>query len=92
MPGFIVGEKRYDVHALTLGEHRVLKREFGVQTIDALNPADPDHLVGLLYVMERRKRPNLTVEEIEREVENATTIEVVEDEGEEHEAGPTPES
>lgn len=62
----------------TLGELRLLKREFDVRGVDKLDPSDPDHIAGLLYLSMRRQDPSTTVEDVDK----LSSIEVVEeDEG-----------
>jgi hypothetical protein len=47
----------YELDRLTLGEARILKHEFDMGSLELLDPSDPDHLIGLLYLAMRRKRP-----------------------------------
>ena len=82
------GEKVYEVGELTLGEFRLLKREFGVADVSKINPADPDVIVGLTALAALRSEPGRDLDEIVREIEALTTIEV---EGDEDETDPTSE-
>lgn len=67
----------YEVPAqFTLGELRILGRDFGLRDVTALDPKDPQHLVGLIYVAMRRTRPDATI----AEVDAILTVELVEDE------------
>lgn len=59
----------YELPKLTLGEARILKREFGLTDIGSFAPGDPDQLVGLLFLCLRRRRPTATTEELLAEVE-----------------------
>lgn len=61
----------------TLGELRILKREFDVQEVDQLNPKDPDHLAGLVYVSMHRADPSVTIEDVDA----VQTVELLDDEG-----------
>jgi hypothetical protein len=55
-----VGDKEYVVDALTLDEFLILKRDFGVERMDLLDPRDPEHLLGYIFIAERRRNPNIT--------------------------------
>jgi hypothetical protein len=81
MAKIIADGNEYEVPTFNLGEFRLLKREFGLSNVNKLDPTDPDHLVGMLFVCARRKDPSVRVEAIE----NVTHVEFVEDE-----ADPTP--
>ena len=76
MARIIADGVEYEVEAFTLGEFRILKRDFGLEDVGGLDLGNPDHLVGALYVLGRRKDPDLTVEA----VESVTTVEFVQDE------------
>lgn len=84
MARLIAGDKVYEVGALTLGEFRILKRDFGVERMDLLDPRDPDHMVGFIYIAERRKNPAVKLDDILDDIEQITEIrfELDEDEGE----------
>jgi hypothetical protein len=43
-----VGEDVYELDKLTLGDGRILKRDFGLTDLEEFNPGDPDVMVGLL--------------------------------------------
>jgi hypothetical protein len=57
-----VGDKQYELPKLTLGEARILKKHFGLMQLEDMNPTDPDHLTGLLYLCLRREAPGATLE------------------------------
>lgn len=75
--------KAYEVGELDLGEFRTLKRLFDVKRMDLLDPRDPDHLVGYLTIAELRQSPGRELEQVVREFEAVSKIEVeAEDEDE----------
>lgn len=43
-----VGDETYELERLTLGDARVLKRDFGLTDLEFFSPSDPDQMVGLL--------------------------------------------
>ncbi len=55
----------YAIPQFTLGELRVMRRDFGLAGIADLDPGNPDHLTGLLYTSMRRVNPDITVDDIE---------------------------
>lgn len=64
-----VGDRKFELPKLTLGEGRILKREFGLEQYEDFNETDPDQLVGLLYLCLKREKPDATHEELIAEVE-----------------------
>ena len=66
-----VGERTVEVGAFSLGEWRTLKRDFGCDSLEALDLADPDHLVGVLFLLLKRDDAAVTLDEVEaiRDVE-----------------------
>lgn len=64
-----VGDRTFELDKLTLGEARVLKKEFGLKDLQAFSGADPDQLVGLLYLALLRENPALAHAEALAEVE-----------------------
>ncbi len=71
-----VAGTEYVIPQFTLGELRVMRRDFGLATIKDLDPGNPDHLAGLLYTSMRRVNPDVTV----ADVEALTEFELVEEE------------
>lgn len=65
-----VGEKTYELDRLTLGEARVLKREFGLSDLGSFSGTDPDQLVGLLYLARKRESPAMSHDEVLAEIED----------------------
>lgn len=75
---FVVDGHEYPmIEDPTLGELRVLKREFDLRGVDKLDPMDPDHIAGLLYLSMHRANPSVTV----ADVDNVREVEVVDDDG-----------
>lgn len=64
------GDKQYELPKVTIGEARLLKRHFGLAQIEDLNPTDPDHLAGLLFLCLRRESPGVPMEKLLAEVED----------------------
>lgn len=64
------GDRVFELDKLTLGDARVLKREFGLEDMEDFSPTDPDHLVGLLYLCLRREQPNAAQEDLLGEIED----------------------
>jgi hypothetical protein len=62
----------YELDRLTLGEARILKHEFDMQSLELLDPSDPDHLIGLLYLAMRRKRPHDPRETLMAQIEGVS--------------------
>lgn len=87
------GGKTYEVGEFSLGEFRLMKREFGLERMDLLDPRDPDHLVGVLAIAARRESPGRDWEEIVAEVERVESIEVEgAEDGDEDPTADSPES
>lgn len=43
-----VGDETYELERLTIGDSRILKRDFGLSDLEHFNPGDPDVVAGLL--------------------------------------------
>lgn len=65
MPKIKADGREYEIPTLNAGELRILKRDFGMAKVTQLDPDDPDHLVGLVYLSIRRVQPSITVEQVE---------------------------
>lgn len=83
-----VGDKTYELDKLTLGDSRLLKREFGLVDLEEFNTTDPDQLVGLLVICLKRERPSADLGALIAEVE-AMDIEEFESVADEDAEGPT---
>lgn len=83
-----IGEHVYTLEKLTLGDARILKRDFGLEDMDEFSPTDPDTLVGLLYLCLKAERPLADRTALIAEVE-ALDIDAFSDETEADE-DPTP--
>jgi hypothetical protein len=64
-----VEDTTYELDKMTLGEARILKREFGLTDLSSFSGTDPDQLVGLLYLALKRENPAMTHDEALAEVE-----------------------
>lgn len=82
-----VGDKRYQLEKLTLGEARVLRKQFGLEQIEDFNPTDPEQLAGLLYLCMKRENPGLPDALIMAEIDG---LDVMEFEAADEEEVPTP--
>jgi hypothetical protein len=73
----------FEVEKLTLGEGRILKRDYGMSDLSEINLADPDQLVGMLSISMKRTHPELSEEEVLAKVEGLDflTIENLGDDG-----------
>lgn len=64
------GEKfEVDPDKLTLGEARLLKREYGMEDFSNFNFFDPDQMVGLFVVAVKRAHPDWSDEDVLAKVE-----------------------
>lgn len=64
------GEKyEVDLDKISLGEGRLLKREFGMDDFSDLNFFDPDQLVGLFVVAVMRAHPDMPYPDVLKKVE-----------------------
>lgn len=82
-----------DPDKLTLGEARILKRDYGMATLGQLNFGDPDQMVGILAIAVKRSNPALTDADVVAKVEGldfVTVIESLTDEDEEAEESKDP--
>ena len=84
------GGKVYELDRLTLGEARILKREFGLADLAHFNSTDPDQLVGLLVLALQRENPALTLKEAIAQVEDLDVEAFEEAPAAEEESDPTP--
>jgi len=84
-----VGGKAYELPKLTLGEARILKRDFGLDDLEYFNPTDPDHLTGLLYLCLKREKPDASHALLLAEVESLD-VEEFEQSDPETKAAPDP--
>lgn len=66
---------------LTLGEQRIIKREFGVVPTDDLDVTDPDHLGAFLYATFRQADANATSASILKAIDGVKEMEFVNDDG-----------
>jgi hypothetical protein len=63
--------ERYEIDPdkLTLGEARLLKREYGMEDFSNFNFFDPDQMVGLFVVAVKRAHPDWSDEDVLAKVE-----------------------
>lgn len=80
-PQFKIGHRTYPMpQKFSLGELRILKREFDLKDVAKIDKRDPDHIAGLLYIAMRRKDPTLTVDELDAlDIERIEVVGVEED-------------
>lgn len=68
--------------SLTIGEQRLLKREYGfVPARDGLDLNDPDHQAFYLFLVFRKANPNAPAATLLPQVENVRELERVNDDG-----------
>lgn len=68
--------------SLTIGEQRLLKREYGfVPARDGLDLNDPDHQAFYLFLVFRKASPNAPAATLLPQVENVRQLERVNDDG-----------
>jgi hypothetical protein len=65
-----VGEETYELDKLTLGDARLLKKQFGLVDMTEFSGTDPDQLVGLMFLAYKKANPGLTDETVLSHVEN----------------------
>lgn len=73
---------RYELKKLTLGDARLLKRRFGLDDLEDLNPTDPDQLVGFLYLALTKEDPTLAHDVALERAENVDFADLMEAEAE----------
>lgn len=66
---------------LTLGEQRLLKREFGVIPSEDFDLGDPDHLAAFLYAAMREHSPEASAKSILTSINRVREIEILNDDG-----------
>lgn len=81
-------DEQFDIR-LTLGDGKVLKRDFGLQDLGKINMADPDILCFLLERNYHREHPEATPEEVKNHVESLDFFSF-EDLNKKDETDPTP--
>jgi hypothetical protein len=65
-----VGEETYELDKLTLGDARLLKKQFGLVDMTEFSGTDPDQLVGLMFLAYKKANPGLTDETVLSHVES----------------------
>lgn len=86
-----IGGTKYELKKLTLGDARLLKRQFGLEDLDDLNPTDPDQLVGLLFLAKCKAEPERDRGELLDEIEELDFAAMIEDGVQADDAAPEPE-
>jgi hypothetical protein len=64
-----IAGKVYQLDKLTLGEARLLKREFGLSDLAYFSNTDPDVIVGLLAICIKRDDESLTMDQATEQAE-----------------------
>lgn len=80
--GKLYDEPSEDDMSLTIGEQRLLKREYGfVPARDGLDLNDPDHQAFYLFLVFRKASPNAPAVTLLPQVENVRRLDRVNDDG-----------
>jgi hypothetical protein len=66
-----------DPDKITLGEARVLKRDYGMESLGSLNFGDPDQMVGMLVMAIRRESPDLSEADVQAKVEDLDFVQIL---------------
>lgn len=80
---FKIGNVRYEVGALTLGDARMIATEFGVRDLSEFDWSRPEYLAALVYLGFRNKHPEKSHAELMADVDGVDLTSLVESVGSE---------